>query len=92
MSRYFQLLWQQDIVPWQWREGLIINCARSESPYEVNGLSWKNGPPTNGSSMSKYFRYMVPPGPNISEILGPPLKKVSSHGVQLGLGRASARH
>ena len=43
-----------------------------------------NGPPTNGSARSKYFRNIVPPGQNISKYLDP-LNKVSSHGVQLGL-------
>ena len=86
MNSYFQLLWQEDIVPWQWRKGFIVNCERSESRYEVNGLSRKKWTPTKCFLPVQIFQKYGSPWSKISEIFGPPLKKVSSHGVQLGLG------
>ena len=59
--------------------GIYIDCRPCQTRQWVcHGI---NGPPTNGSAWSKYFRNIVPPGP---EIFGPSLNKVSSHGVQLG--------
>ena len=68
----------------------VVQACLSGMPVTVRGTAFggdqlmRDRPPTNGSARSKYFRNIVPPGPNIS-IFGPPLNKVSSHGVQLGL-------